>query len=400
MGSFTVSGARVWPVSPDWSNGVQETLTWLTDVLQATASASTQHRGLRIAPRRTIACELLAGGQERRTADMLLAGYGGAWLLPIWPDGQRLIGTLASGIDIVPCVTAGFDFVVGGQALIVDAVNAWEVVEIASIAAGYLALANPTLSAHGPIARLYPLRRARVQAGAEERLRSDDVGRRSITFDIIEPCDWPQLGSPTTYLGHPVLDVVPDESDDPTASYARLVQRVDYDVALPLENDLAGIGLRTQRMAFKLFGRAEHTWLRSLLYTLHGRRVPIWIPSFASDLLPAATVAGGSTSLSIEWAGYTLFGKNQPNRKDVRIELLDGTVYYRRITDAVEAGLTETLTLSASLSGSAIAAGAIRRISFMALSTLASDEVEIDHITDQDGVAAVTLGWQAVVPDV
>jgi len=75
-------------------------------------------------------------------------------------------------------------------------------------------------------------------------------------------------------------------------------------------------------------------------------------------------------------------------------------VYYRRINNAVEAGATETLTLSASLSGSAIAAGAIRRISFMALSTLASDEVEIDHVTDQDGVATVTLGWQAVVPDV
>ena len=400
MGSFTAVGARVWPVSPDWSNGVQESLTWLTDVLQANASGNTQHRGLRIAPRRRLAFELLAGGQERRTADMLLAGYGGAWLLPIWPDGQRLVGTLASGIDIVPCATAGFDFVAGGQALIVDAVNAWEVVQIDSIAAGYLALTDPTLTAHGPIARLYPLRRARVQDGAEERLRSDDVGRRSITFDLIEPCDWPELASPTLYLGHPVMDMPPEESDDPTASTSRLIEQVDYDAALPLAHDLAGRGLRSQRMAYKLFGRAEHTWLRSLLYTLHGRRVPIWIPSYAADLLPAATLAGGSTSLSIEWAGYTLFGKNQPNRKDVRIELLDGTVYYRRIDNAVEAGATETLTLSASLSGSAIAAGAIRRISFMALSTLASDEVEIDHVTDQDGVATVTLGWQAVVPDV
>ena len=31
--------------------------------------------------------------------------------------------------------------------------------------------------------------------------------------------------------------------------------------------------------------------------------------------------------------------------------------------------------------------------------TLASDSVEIEHITDQDGTARSTLGWQAVVPD-
>ena len=400
MGSYTAAGPRVWPITPDWTAGVQETLAWLTDVLQANATASTQHRGLRIAPRRRLSCELLAGGQERRVAEMLLAGHGGAWLLPIWPDGQVLAGALAAGVDIVPCDTDGRDFVAGGQALLLDAVNAWEVVDVDTIAAGYLALAAPTLAAHGAGARLYPLRRATVQDDAQERLRSDDTGRRSISFDIAEPCDWPELASPPSYLGHPVLDVPPDESDDPTASYARLVQRLDYDAALPLVHDLAGVALRAQQMLVKPFGRAQHTWLRSLLYTLQGRRVPMWIPSFAADLLPAATLAGSSTSLSVQWAGYTLFGLGKPNRKDLRIELHDGTVYYRRVNAAVEAGSTETLTLSASLSGSAIAAGAVRRISFMALSTLASDEVEIDHLTDQDGVAMATLGWQAVVPDV
>ncbi|WP_428999856.1 hypothetical protein, partial [Stenotrophomonas maltophilia] len=85
-----------------------------------------------------------------------------------------------------------------------------------------------------------------------------------------------------------------------------------------------------------LWGRAEHTWFRSLLYTLGGRRTPIWVPSYASDLKPVAAVAGGSTSLSVEWAGYTLFGKGQPNRKDVLIELRDGTKLCRRITNAAE----------------------------------------------------------------
>lgn len=397
---FTSGGARVWPVPPEWSSGVQEQLRWLTDVLQADASGVTQHRGLRIAPRRSLAFEVLSSGQDRRTAEMLLAGYGGVWDLPIWHDGQRLASGLASGSTSITCTTAGFDFTDGGRALVYESVNKWEVVTTSTVASDHLTLGAATVGTYGTSARLYPLRHALAQDDAKERLGSDDLGRRSFTFDIVEACDWPAIASPTTYLSHPVLDVRPDESDDPTSSFIRLAQGVDYESGLPVVHDLAGVALRTQKSHWRLHGRAEHTWFRSLLYTLQGRRVPIWVPSWTSDLKPTATIAGSSTTLTVEWAGYTLFGLNQPNRRDVRIELVGGTVYYRRITNAVEAGANETLTLSSSLSGSAITASQIRMISFMALSTLSSDEVEIDHETDASGVAKSTTGWKAVVPDV
>ena len=399
MGAFTSLGEKIWPVTPDWSSSVQENLSWLSDVMQASATVVSQHRGLRIGPRRNFSFELLADGQERRVADMLLAGHRGPWLLPIWPDVQ-LVGALVSAAESILCTTAGFDFVAGGKALLWSAVNTWEVVQIDTVEATGLVLATPLAGTWPAGTRLYPLRRARVQDGAEEVLRNDTTSRRSIAFDIAEACDWPTLASPTTYLTHLVLVVRPDESDDPTASYLRLAQTVDYDTGLPVMHDLPGLALRAQQSHWKLWGRAEHTWFRSLLYTLGGRHTPIWVPSFASDLKSAAAIDGGSTSLSVEWAGYTLFGKNKHNRKDVLIELFDGTKLYRRITNAVEAGDTETLTLSSSLSASSITPGSIRSISFMALCTLASDDVEIDHTTDQDGEATSTLGWQAVVPDV
>jgi hypothetical protein len=398
--SFAAEGARIWPVPPDWESGVQEQLAWRTDVLTASASATTQHRGLRIGPRRSFTFEVRAANQERRVADMLLAGHGGPWELPIWPDVQWLGAPLAAGVDEVPCSTAGFDFVEGGRALLYTTVNQWEVVEIDAIEADHLSLTEVTAAAFGRGSRLYPLRLARVQGEPEERRWTDDFSRHGLAFDIDEPCDWPALASPTTYLGHPVLDVRPDEGDDPTASYSRLVQTVDHDTALPIVHDLPGLALRGQQTHWVLSGHAEHTWYRSLLYTLCGRRVPMWLPSFASDLKPVATIAGSSPSMSVEWAGYTLFGLARPNRRDVRIELTDGTVYYRRITAAVEAGETETLTLSAALAPTSIAPARIRAVSFMALSTLASDEIELDHETDAEGVATSTLGWQAVVPDV
>lgn len=389
-----------WTILPDWANGVQETLSWSTDVMRASATAVTQHRSLRALPRRGFKFALITEGQAHRAADMLLAGHSGLWQLPIWHDVQWLNASLLAGVVAIPCATAGYDFVAGGKALLYTAVNTWEIIAIATVEADHLALSAPTVGDYAVGARLYPLRSAQVEDQAQESQFSDNAGARDITFDIAEPCDWPLLSSPTLYLGHIVLDVRPDESSAPTSSNSRFAQTVDYGTSLPVIHDLPGIALRTQQSHWQPYGRDQHTWFRSLLYTLDGRRVPIWVPSFTSDLYPTADVAANSATLVIEWAGYTQFGMGKPNRQDVRIELYDGTVYYRRITNASQAGNTETLTLSSALSTASIAAASIRVISFMALCTSASDSVEIDHLTDQDGLSTCTMGWQAVVPDV
>jgi|SRR5690348_13498609 len=389
-----------WIIVPDWADGVRETLSWSTDVMIATATAVTQHRALRAVPRRSFEFDTVATDQARRAADMLLAGHSGVWQLPIAPDVQWLAAPLDVGVDVVPCATAGFDFVEGGKALLYAGVDTWEIVTIDSIAADHLALSDVTAAAYGVGDRLYPLRAARVRDGAEEQLRNDTAAQRSLTFDVAEPCSWPVLASPTTYQGHLVLDVRPSETTDPTSSYSRLAQTVDYGTAMPVVHDLPGVALRAQQSHWQLFGRDQHTWFRSLLYTLDGRRVPIWVPSFAADLQPVAAIAGSSAAMQVEWAGYAQFGLGKPNRRDVRIELHDGTVFYRRTTAAVASGNTETLTLDSALASTSIAAEAIRQVSFMALSTLASDDVEIDHVTDADGLATATTGWLAVVPDV
>lgn len=398
--AFADGDIPIWPVPPDWSKSVTESLAFGTDVMVANATAVSQHYSYRSIPRRVFGFDVLANSQARRTAENLLSGWGGAWRLPIWPDVQWLSASLSSGATSIACDTAGFDFVDGGKALLYADVNDWQVVTIDTVAGDHLGLVDALAAGTTPGTRLYPLRLAHVRGGAEEALANDNLGRRSLAFDIAEACTWPVLTGVTQYLGHDVLDVRPDESDDPTASVDRLLQTVDYDTALPVVHDLAGVGLRAQQTSWKLFGRAQHTWFRSLLYTRVGRQVPLWLPSLAADLQLADAIAGGSAVLPAEWCGYTLYGLGQHNRKDLRIELTDGTVFYRRITAAAEDGGTENLTLNASLDAGSIAPERVRAISFMALSTLASDETEIEHVTDAEGIAKATTGWQAVAPDV
>lgn len=391
---------QVWSITPDWSDGVREQLSWDTEVLTASATAVSTHRSLWPGPRRRLTFDLYSADREFRLVQMMLGGHGGAWLLPVWPDQQWLATTVWPESTTVACRTAGFDFVVGGKVLLYGDLLRHEVAVIESILPDGLVLAGPVLGTFRKGDRIIPLRRAHVEQGARARFKGSRTSRVSLAFDIAEPCDWPALDSLPTYRGHPVIDTRPNEDDDPTASAERLVATVDYGAGLPFVHDMAGVSLRQQSHSWLLDGRAEHNRFRSLLYMLDGSRVPVWVPSWTGDLAAAAPIPGNSPTLTVQYAGYSQFAHGQRTRQDLSIELTDGTVLRRRVEDAVQVAGTEVLTLDAPLASTSIAPRRIREISFLSLCTMASDTVQIDHLTDQDGVATSTTAWQEVVPDV
>ena len=397
--SFSATGPRVFPVPADWSDTITETLSWATNYMQASASGISQHCSYRSDPRRSFEFSVKCEGQQRRVVDMLLAGHGGRWLVPVWPDVQLIPAKLPVGSVELACRTNGFDFVAGGKALLWAAVNRWEVVTVSSVEGERLSLAAATVGTWPAGTVLYPLRVAQLQDSAEESLWHDNAGVRSLTFDVLDVCQWPSLGDLPLYLGTPVLNRWADWTDQPKASYARLREVLDNDSAAPLTVPLADFAFRSQSTQWKLFGREEHSWLRSLAYTLCGRSTPIWLPSYTSDLRITADLAVGAIEIPIEWAGYALFGAQAPGRRDLRIELLDGTAIHRRITGSVASNDVEVITLDAPLDIS-VSASRVRAVQIMSLATLASDQVEIRHATDADGVATCTLGFASVVPHV
>ncbi|WQI22633.1 hypothetical protein U2S91_08345 [Stenotrophomonas maltophilia] len=397
--SFVANGPRVFPVPADWSGAVTETLSWATDYMQSPVTGISHHCSYRSDPRRSFEFAVKCEGQQRRVVDMLLAGHGGRWLVPVWPDVQLIPADLPVGSGEIACRTNGFDFVAGGKALLWAGVNRWEVVTVSSVKAEGLSLAADTVGAWPAGAMLYPLRMAQLQDSAEESLWHDNAGVRSLTFDVIDVCQWPSLVDLPLYLGMPVLNRWADWTDYPKASYARLREVLDNGSATALTVNLADFAFRSQTTQWKLFGREEHSWLRSLAYTLCGRSTPIWLPSYTSDLRITGDLAVGATEIPIEWAGYALFGAQAPGRRDLRIELLDGTAIHRRIVASVASNDVEVITLDAPLDIN-IVASRVRAVQIMSLATLASDQVEIQHATDADGVASCTLGFASVVPHV
>lgn len=389
--TLSITGSRVtpWSFQPDWSGGILERMEWRTDILQS-FDASEQRGALRIGPRKSYEFESFFEGKERRYAESLLWDWGSrTWALPVWNDGQDLGATLAAGSTTIAISTTGRDFVAGSYAIIwQDALN-FEVLEVLSVAANLLTLKRPTTDTWSATARLYPARLARIMDQVTVPRWDGKTSGARVSFDVVGPVDY-TAASATTYRSRPVLTTRPNWQGGFDVEMTRKLAVIDNITGGVAYDDESGIPATRQRMRFLFATKAEQDTFRKLLYSLAGRTGSVWVPSWTNDLPIAALIAPGATAIDVEWSGYTQHHAMAVGRRDIRIELYDGTVYYRRILTSIEMDEnTERLGIDTAIPVLVNVAD-VAMISFMTLARLDADAVELAHWTgDTAELAAV-----------
>nr|WP_308006605.1 hypothetical protein [Xanthomonas albilineans] len=400
--TLRVTGSRVtaWGWTPDWSEGVRERLEWLTDVLQSPTAAE-QRRKLRPWPRRSFSANLLVDGNDRASLDLALYGWGARnWALPIWPDVTWLTASVTAGSTSIALDTRGMDYRNGGLALLLGT-NALdvEVIEIDAVRDNGLDLVRPVQSEWGVGSQIYPVRIARLSEQPQENRLTDQSSRYDVNFDIVDACAWPATTPATIYRGVPVIEEVPDESEDLSRQYQRMLTLLDNSINAPAVTDLVGTGVAIQQHRWWIAGRAAHSAWRSLAYSLCGRVGAIWLPTFAEDVHLKGVVAPTASTMDIQLIGYARFGAGNTGRRHLRIELRDGRVVHRRITGAVVVDAsTERLSLDQP-PDIELSPAAVRRVSWLQLMRLQDDAIEIDHQTDIDGLANVSAMFRTLRDD-
>lgn len=398
-----VTGSRVtaWGWTPDWADGIKERLSWLTDVL-ASPSGAEQRRKLRHWPVRTWSATVLVDGDDRVSMDLALYGWGArTWALPIWTDVTWLASGLAAGAEAIALDTTHLDYRAGGLVLIRgETAQDLEVAEIQAVRADGLDLVRPVQLDWNPGCRVYPVRLAMLTEQPQLTRKTDDLVSADVNFRSMEPCDWPAAPPPATYRGAPVLEERPEWSEDLSAQYERLLSTLDNGINNPVTTDLVGTGIALQQHTWFLAGRAERGSWRGLAYYLAGQQKTLWLPTFADDLRIVATTAATSSALDVATVGYSRFGVGgKTGRRHIRIELRDGTLIYRRILGATGVDrATERLSLDSAV-GVELTTANVLRISWLQLVRSASDDIEVDHTTDVDGIARASLMLRAVRDD-
>lgn len=390
-----LSGSRVlsWSWLPDWSSSIIERLEWKTDVLPL-ADGSEQRIDLRLGARRVYEFTVAADGMARRYLEAALWDAGAkVWAMPLWHSTRHLTAALPAGSAAVAVPTAHSEFLAGTSAVLLgEDPRRSESVMVAGVTGTHVLLAGVTTMAWPAGSRIVPTRPARIDGAVQfDRFTGGAIRPMRLRFELEEPWDFEPDPSPPLHRGVPVLELRPEWTRGPTLELARDLEQLDALVGGWTTFDRTGRPVATQTAAWTFTTPAETWAFRRFLAQQRGRLRDVWVPSWAQDFDLLASVSTASTAMVVAWAGYSLLLAGKVGRRDLRIELRDGTVAYARVTGAVELTPdTEQVTLDAPL-GINATPSQVACISFMTLCRLNADAAEIAHWTADVAQASATF---------
>lgn len=385
----------VWMFPPNWGSPVSERLDWRTDVLSSESGAE-QRLPRRLTPRRTLSALFYLTGPDRQQFENYIAAHGASrWAIPLWFDISTLSAPVSSGADTISVDTQDREFVVGGLVVLRGkSLNSWEIGVVESLTTSSITLVDPLENSWPKETKVYPGRVARVLFALDAEKKTDDFIQLQAKFLIDQINPYRSDIALTTYLSSPVLETRPDDSEELSFGFERMMATVDNDHGIPAYEDVADRAFQTVQYRWSIVGRQKTHQLRQFLSYLRGRARAVWVPTFMADFSIDADVANGATFVAVKNVGYTDSGALAAGREHIRIELRSGVNIHRRITaSAVASATRETLTLDTPIATGFLATDVVR-ISFMQLSRMTEDSIELMHPTDSAGLTQCAVTWR------
>lgn len=387
----------VFLADPNWKNGIDERIEWYTDVLESETGAE-QRRAVRRYPRRSIEASFLRWEQNRTILDAMVAGIGTApALIPMWHD---MTGTLEEEVAGSTRLTGNFvdkDFTVGGVILIRhDMTWEYEVNVIAAMTDDTITLQTGLQLDTIRGTRLYPLKVGRNLEGFNGSLITDQVATYQVRFELTEKYDIePSWGSMPVYdrTGLHIFRVPDNWASSNQITDTRKSYTFDNLTGLLSVVDPGGQSSGSAKKSYTITGRDEDRKLRQLLFMLQGRTRTFHLPLGTNDFILVRDISPADGAIIVRRCGYTQYlGGNQAVKRDILVELYNGTAIPTTIISSRIVGDEEWLFLSQSIPATKMSD--VLRIGYMPVARLDVDSVEIHRLTDGAGVSQLSLTFK------
>lgn len=392
-----ITGSRItmFSVLPDWSAGIAEKISFLTDVMSA-YSDNEQRRALRQRARRGM--KFSATALDARSAagmESLLWGWQNQpYGVPWWPDQTPLTDSIGAGSFVVPCKTADRMFAAGGIAVIFADEFTFEALTVDEVFADHITVTSPTQFnwSAGLSTLVMPVFLGRLPDSVKvDRLWSAaDTVSCEFAGEASQPAPAPTI-SPATFKGFDVLEVSPNWNSDLNRTYDRSLAHLDPGAGPITVVDRGGSPVIGQEFPWWLDGHANVTAFRAFLLRRRGRQIPFWIPTWDQDLVLVEDVGSTDTAIRIASEFYTRFFFPNKARRYLAFIPTDGSGnVYAKITGSVDEGDgTELLTLEAATGKNF--SKSQTQVSFLTLARLDSDDVEIDWFNSDQAQSTLQL---------
>lgn len=393
-----VTGSRIvlFSVQPDWSEGIAESISYLTDVLVA-YSDNEQRRGLRQFPRRALRFRALAlNARNSAGMESLIWGwqdqpYGVPW----WPDATPLTGNVSAGSFSIPCNTADRQFAAGGLCCIWQDEFTFEALTVESVSPTAVTVLSPTQFnwTATPAILVMPVFLARIGDSVDVARYSSEIDQIDLQFigEAMQPAPAPSA-SFTQYKSIDVLEIAPNWEGAPLKrTYKRSMVTIDPKVGPVTVVDHGGSAVVGQEFPWWLDGHSNVTTFRAFILKRFGRLNSFWLPTWDQDLVLNGDVGASDTGIVIKSEFYTRFFFPDQSRRFIAFIPMNGSGnVYREITASEDNGNgTESLVLDSPTGKSFPAATTM--VSFLTLARLGSDEVEIEWETADHAGAILEL---------
>lgn len=391
--SARVVGTRVviFAHRPNWAQPVVERLSWLTDLIRA-RDGTEQAIVLRSLPRRSLSYEVLARGRQARDLDRALwAWQARVFAVPLWFDVGRLKAAVAPDATELLTATEFRGYEAGRHALLWSDHRTFEAVEVDQVLSDRLVLARGVRNAWPPGTRLYPLMMGRMPLEQAVERPSADTLRASLTFSGEDrPAVEPAV-SEVTHDGFDFDHRRPNRAADLTSTYQRFADVLDSQTGRLFVDDPADRPFVARAHSYVLRDRVDTWAFRRWLYARRGRAVPFWASTWHTDLVLLDEVGPAITAVRVQGLEYERWYALDDGRRDIALQLRDGTWLVRRVTEAADDGdADETVLTIDGAFGMTVSPAQVRRFCWAELVRLSGDEVEFAW--HSAGVATADVG--------
>ena len=360
---------------------VNETLEFFTDLI-VHRDGSEERQAKRKKARQFFNYKIpLQAWQSAATLNTAHSKLRSRWALPIWTEAQYVgnVAALAASID---CQTNIFDLRDESLALLFSGCGNWQIVEIETVGADSIAVANELEAQNG--CYLMPVRLAWVQNNFEYKTNGGDW-QAELKFEV-EDNPFISTSAPTQYAG---LDFYTNpgllSGQDLSRFLNKLEDKTDFQVG-PVARSTPWLNSKYGMPYKSLFESQAEIWAyKQWLFRRNGRERAFWMPTFENNLRIKNT---GAVTTTLNAASDSFIAADS-SRAHVGIRLVSGEWLLRGISSPTQFDSdTLQLTLSSSLG---VDASRIAFISYLGQTRLDSDSIEIEHIGNNKAQSTVNV---------
>lgn len=383
-----ITGRRIvlWPFAPTWGSAVDETITMRSWVIAAEDGSEQTGSESGEVPRRTLEfnVNLRTALQAQRAENLLFAWQSRFFGVPHWGEESRLDGALAAGATTIPFDTTGLSFEPGSLIAIYLDDGKNEIREVDTVAPDGVTVTTGIENDWPSGSRVYPCFVGLMNESMTSQRETTTVGRMPCAFDC-EPSSTPgnvAYNEPAlTYRGKELFLGRINWRGAMPVSFNSDVKRVDGNVGKFVAYSSSGFSKITRRHNWTMYKRSDVFDFRKFLGRRQGVARSVFMPSGTRDFNMASPILAAEDILVVENNEYGALAGAHPARRDLYIELNDGTYFCRRIVTTDDFDKFTRLQLNASL-GVDVHPDDVKTLSYLTLYRFESPSATIRYLTD------------------